>query len=74
MPQPRLERARFSYSLQFDTSAGMIDEVFDMDGLKVFVDATSIMYLNGCRSLLSEGFWLYQAWHNERPRWQTDSR
>ena len=24
-------------------------KVFDMDGLKVFVDATSIMYLNGCR-------------------------
>jgi iron-sulfur cluster assembly accessory protein len=39
----------FSYSLQFDTNAGMMDKVFDMDGLKVFVDATSIMYLNGCR-------------------------
>lgn len=39
----------FSYSLQFDTSSGMMDKVFDMDGLKVFVDATSIMYLNGCR-------------------------
>jgi iron-sulfur cluster assembly accessory protein len=38
----------FSYSLQFDTSAGMMDKVFDMDGLQVFVDATSIMYLNGC--------------------------
>jgi iron-sulfur cluster assembly accessory protein len=38
----------FSYSLHFDTSAGMMDKVFDMDGLKVFVDATSIMYLNGC--------------------------
>src|SRR5216683_4066754 len=33
----------------FDTSAGMMDKGFDMDGLKVFVDATSIMYLNGCR-------------------------
>jgi len=39
----------FSYSLKFDTGAGMMDKVFDMDGLKVFVDATSIMYLNGCR-------------------------
>src|SRR5438105_15854873 len=39
----------FSYSLQLDTSAGRMDKVFDMDGLKVFVDATSIMYLNGCR-------------------------
>jgi Iron-sulphur cluster biosynthesis len=40
---------RRAESLQFDTSAGMMDKVFDMDGLKVFVDATSIMYLNGCR-------------------------
>jgi iron-sulfur cluster assembly accessory protein len=39
----------FSYSMQFETGAGMMDKVFDMDGLKVFVDATSIMYLNGCR-------------------------
>src|SRR3981081_560922 len=38
-----------SYSRQCATSAGMMDKVFDMDGLKVFVDATSIMYLNGCR-------------------------
>jgi len=38
----------FSYSMQFENSAGMMDKVFDMDGLKVFVDATSVMYLNGC--------------------------
>jgi iron-sulfur cluster assembly accessory protein len=39
----------FSYSMQFENGAGMMDKVFDMDGLKVYVDATSIMYLNGCR-------------------------
>jgi iron-sulfur cluster assembly accessory protein len=39
----------FSYSMQFDNSAGMMDKVFEMDGLKVYVDATSVMYLNGCR-------------------------
>ena len=38
----------FSYSMQFENSAGMMDKVFDFDGLKVFVDATSVMYLNGC--------------------------
>ena len=38
----------FSYSMQFDNSAGMMDKVFDFDGLKVYVDATSVMYLNGC--------------------------
>src|SRR5919201_1246685 len=38
----------FSYSMQFEDAAGMMDKTFDMDGLKVFVDATSVMYLNGC--------------------------
>jgi len=39
----------FSYSMSFENAPGMMDKVFDMDGLKVFVDATSLMYLNGCR-------------------------
>jgi iron-sulfur cluster assembly accessory protein len=39
----------FSYSMQFENSPGMMDKVFNMEGLKVFVDATSLMYLNGCR-------------------------
>ncbi|PYX88850.1 MAG: iron-sulfur cluster assembly accessory protein [Acidobacteria bacterium] len=39
----------FSYSMQFENSSGMMDKVFDFDGLKVYVDATSAMYLNGCR-------------------------
>jgi iron-sulfur cluster assembly accessory protein len=38
----------FSYSMQFENGAGMMDKTFDMEGLKVFVDATSVMYLNGC--------------------------
>ena len=38
----------FSYSMQFDNAAGMMDKVFEFDGLKVYVDATSVMYLNGC--------------------------
>ena len=29
----------FSYSMQFENGAGMMDKTFDMDGLKVFVDA-----------------------------------
>src|SRR5215467_2489226 len=37
----------FSYSMSFENSAGMIDKVYDFDGLKVYVDATSVMYLNG---------------------------
>jgi len=38
----------FSYSMSFENGAGMMDKVFDMDGLKVYVDATSLMYLNHC--------------------------
>ena len=32
----------------FENAAGMMDKTFTFDGLKVFVDATSLMYLNGC--------------------------
>ncbi len=39
----------FSYSMAFENGAGMMDKTFDMEGLKVYVDATSLMYLNGCR-------------------------
>jgi iron-sulfur cluster assembly accessory protein len=38
----------FSYSMSFENSAGMMDKSFEFDGLKVFVDATSLMYLSGC--------------------------
>jgi iron-sulfur cluster assembly accessory protein len=38
----------FSYNMSFENGAGMMDKTFNFDGLKVFVDATSAMYLNGC--------------------------
>src|ERR1700741_2689367 len=37
----------FSYSMSFENGAGMMDKTFDFDGLKVFVDAPSLMYLKG---------------------------
>jgi iron-sulfur cluster assembly accessory protein len=39
----------FQYSMAFENGAGMMDKVFDFDGLKVYVDATSLMYLGGAR-------------------------
>jgi Fe-S cluster assembly iron-binding protein IscA len=33
--------------MSFENGAGMMDKTFDFDGLKVFVDATSVMYLKG---------------------------
>ena len=38
----------FSYNMTFENQQGMMDKVFHFDGLKVFVDATSAMYLDGC--------------------------
>ncbi|HEX3662799.1 MAG TPA: iron-sulfur cluster assembly accessory protein [Acidobacteriaceae bacterium] len=38
----------FQYSMSFENQSGMMDKVYDFSGLKVFVDATSLMYLNGC--------------------------
>ena len=38
----------FQYSMAFENQAGMMDKVFSFEDIKVFVDATSLMYLNGC--------------------------
>lgn len=38
----------FQYSMSFENQSGMMDKVLKLDDLKVFVDATSAMYLNGC--------------------------
>jgi Iron-sulfur cluster assembly accessory protein len=37
----------FTYSMQFENEAGAMDKTFEFDGLRVFVDATSLMYLDG---------------------------
>src|SRR5512142_231274 len=37
----------FSYAMSFENGAGMMDKTFEFDGLKVFVDGTSLMYLKG---------------------------
>jgi iron-sulfur cluster assembly accessory protein len=37
----------FSYTMQFETAPGAMDKVFEYDGLKVFIDATSLMYMQG---------------------------
>ena len=39
----------FQYSMAFENQSGMMDKVFTYDGLKVFIDATSLMYLNNCQ-------------------------
>ena len=38
----------FQYSMAFENQPGMMDKVFNFEDLKVFVDATSLMYLDGC--------------------------
>jgi len=37
----------FQYSMSFENGAGMMDKTFSFEDLKVFIDATSLMYLKG---------------------------
>lgn len=37
----------FSYSMAFENAPNMMDKTFNYDGLKVFVDQASLLYLDG---------------------------
>ena len=37
----------FSYSMAFENSPGLLDKTYSFDGLKVFVDQASLLYLDG---------------------------
>jgi len=37
----------FSYQMNFDQAPGMLDKTYDFNGLKVFVDQASLLYLDG---------------------------
>ncbi|HUQ91742.1 MAG TPA: iron-sulfur cluster assembly accessory protein [Bryobacteraceae bacterium] len=37
----------FSYSMAFENSPGLLDKTYNYDGLKVFVDQASLLYLDG---------------------------
>jgi iron-sulfur cluster assembly accessory protein len=39
----------FSYQMNFENESNGIDKVFDFDGLQVFVDQASLMYLDGTK-------------------------
>ena len=39
----------FQYSMSFENQSGMMDKVYKFDDIKVFVDATSAMYLVDCK-------------------------
>ena len=38
----------YTYSMHFEVAAGPMDRIYDFNGLTVFIDATSAMYLDGC--------------------------
>jgi len=39
----------FSYSMAFENTPGMLDKTYSFDGLKVFVDQASMLYLDGAQ-------------------------
>jgi iron-sulfur cluster assembly accessory protein len=51
----------FSYSMAFENAPGMLDKTYKFDGLNVFVDQASMLYLDGAEvdyveSLEGSGF------------------
>ena len=56
----------FQYSMSFENQSGMMDKVYKFEDLKVFVDATSAMYLQNCtvdyvETLEAAGFKVLEA-------------
>jgi len=37
----------FNYSMAFESNPGMLDKTYDFDGLSVFIDQASMLYLDG---------------------------
>src|ERR1700736_6706327 len=37
----------FSYSMAFENTPSMLDKTYNYDGLKVFIDQASLLYLDG---------------------------
>jgi iron-sulfur cluster assembly accessory protein len=51
----------FSYSMAFENSPGLLDKTYNFEGLKVFIDQASLLYLDGAEvdfveSLEGSGF------------------
>src|SRR5438034_11824507 len=40
----------FSYSMAFENQQNMLDKTYKYDGLNVFIDQASLLYLDGVRS------------------------
>ncbi len=55
-----------SYDMDFEETSRDGDEVFEFEGLKVFVDPMSYSYLDGTRIDYREGF-TYSGFHFENP-------
>ncbi len=39
----------FTYSMAFENNPGMLDKTYNFDGLKVFIDQVSLLYLDGAK-------------------------
>jgi len=37
----------FSYSMAFENTPGMLDKTYDFNGLRLFIDQASLLYLDG---------------------------
>ena len=44
----------FSYSMAFENSPGMLDKTYNFEGLKIFIDQASLLYLDGAEVVYVE--------------------
>jgi len=46
----------FSYSMAFENNPGLLDKTYNFEGLKVFIDQASLLYLDGAEVDFVETF------------------
>ena len=46
----------FNYSMAFENTPGLLDKTYDFDGLKVYIDQASMLYLDGAEVDFVETF------------------
>lgn len=46
----------FSYSMSFENTPGLLDKIYNYDGLQVFIDQASLQYLQGAQVDYVESF------------------
>ena len=56
----------FSYQMNFENQTNGVDKIYEFDGLKVFVDQASLMYINGTIPMPGGSGQGYSTWASQK--------